>query len=73
MRGALLILGGCLLAVPLEAQQSFSFVNFETAPVHPVALSPDGRTLSVCNLPDGRVELFTLTGAWPVLVGGGSA
>ncbi|MDA1275818.1 MAG: beta-propeller fold lactonase family protein [Verrucomicrobia bacterium] len=35
-----------------------SFYNWETAPVHPVALSPDGSTLAVCNLPDNRVELF---------------
>ena len=34
------------------------FINFESAPVHPVALAPDGRTLAICNLPDGRVELF---------------
>src|SRR5687767_3469640 len=28
-----------------------NFVNFETAPVHPMVLGPDGRTLAVCNLP----------------------
>jgi lactonase family protein with 7-bladed beta-propeller len=43
-----------------------SFVNFETAPVHPIALSPDGRTLAVCNLPDGRVELFDVSSGIPV-------
>jgi DNA-binding beta-propeller fold protein YncE len=37
-----------------------AFINFETAPVHPVAISPDGRRLAVCNLPDNRVELFDL-------------
>src|SRR4051812_48093228 len=42
-----------------------AFVNFETAPVHPVALSADGRTLAVCNLPDARVEIFDLTGPQP--------
>ena len=35
-----------------------NFVNFETAPVHPVALGPDGRTLAVCHLPDARVALL---------------
>src|SRR5687768_3977065 len=45
------------------------FVNFETAPVHPVALSPDGNTLAVCNLPDSRVELFDLRGGNPRPVG----
>src|SRR3989449_3316691 len=33
-----------------------SFVNFETPPVHPVALNPDGSRLGVCNLADGRLE-----------------
>lgn len=37
------------------------FVNFETAPVHPVALSPDGKVLAVCNLPDARVEFFEVS------------
>jgi YVTN family beta-propeller protein len=36
------------------------FVNFETAPVHPLDISPDGKLLAVCNLPDNRVELFDL-------------
>lgn len=45
------------------------FVNFETAPVHPVALGPDGRTLAVCNLPDNRVELFDVSSGVPVPAG----
>src|SRR5882762_3467504 len=40
---------------------SNSFVNFETAPVHPIALSPDGRTLAVCNLADGKIEIFDVS------------
>src|SRR5262245_12645278 len=46
-----------------------SFINFETAPVHPVAISPDGKTLAVCNLPDSRVELFDLTAPLPRRIG----
>jgi DNA-binding beta-propeller fold protein YncE len=38
-----------------------SFVNWETAPVHPVAVSPGGNVLAVCNLPDNRVEFFDLS------------
>jgi len=38
-----------------------SFVNFETAPVHPLALSPDNSRLAVCNLADGRLEVFDIT------------
>ena len=46
-----------------------NFVNFETAPVHPVALSPDARTLAVCNLPDNRVELFDISQGAPIATG----
>ena len=37
-----------------------SFVNWENPPLHAVDLSPDGSTLAVVNLPDNRVELFSL-------------
>ncbi len=37
-----------------------NFVNFETAPIHPIALSADSNLLAVCNLPDAQVELFDL-------------
>src|SRR6185295_3533980 len=46
-----------------------SFVNFETPPVHPVALSPDGNQLAVCNLADGRLELFDVSSGTAVPVG----
>src|SRR5881409_3227554 len=45
------------------------FLNFETAPIHPVALAPDGRTLAVCNLPDGRVEFFDVSTGIPQSTG----
>jgi YVTN family beta-propeller protein len=44
----------------VRAFGSTAFVNFETAPVHPIALSPDGKTLATCNLPDGKLEVFDL-------------
>src|SRR5262245_9045746 len=46
-----------------------NFVNFETAPVHPVALGPDGRTLAVCHVSDARVELFDVSSGVPVPTG----
>jgi YVTN family beta-propeller protein len=53
-----------------EAAASITnFVNFETAPVHPTALGPDGHTLAVCNLPEGRVELFDVSSGIPVPAG----
>src|SRR5688500_914195 len=53
-------------AVAVSGQAASSFVNFETAPIHPAALSPDGQTLAVCNLPDGRVELFSVSSGVPM-------
>src|SRR5688572_31438224 len=46
-----------------------SFVNFETAPVHPIELGPDGRTLALCNLPDNRLEIFDVSSGIPVPTG----
>ncbi|HZM05369.1 MAG TPA: beta-propeller fold lactonase family protein [Candidatus Saccharimonadales bacterium] len=46
-----------------------NFFNWETAPVHPVALSPDGTRLAVCNLPDDRLELFDVSSNVPVSLG----
>ncbi len=46
-----------------------NYFNFETAPVHPIALGPDGHTLAVCNLPDNRVELFDVSFGVPSSVG----
>ncbi|HKQ39472.1 MAG TPA: beta-propeller fold lactonase family protein, partial [Verrucomicrobiae bacterium] len=58
------------------ADQSFilsfmltDFANFETAPVHPIALGPDGQTLVVCNLPDNRLEIFDVSGGLPIPTG----
>src|SRR6476660_4710945 len=51
------------------ASATAAFVNFETPPVHPVAMSPDGQTLAVCNLPDNRVEFFDLSTGVPAPTG----
>ncbi|MFP6663592.1 MAG: hypothetical protein VCC00_05275 [Deltaproteobacteria bacterium] len=52
------------LALPAAAQ---NFVNFESGPVRPMAISPDGNRLFVTNVPDGYLEVFTLGGAAPTL------
>jgi YVTN family beta-propeller protein len=66
------IAGVGLLSLELaSAQAQFTttnFFNWETAPVHPVALSPDATRLAVCNLPDGRVELLNVSSGAPVSV-----
>src|SRR5436305_12682963 len=53
----------------INVHAATNFVNFETAPVHPIALGPDGRTLAVCNLPDNRVEFFDVSTGIPASTG----
>jgi YVTN family beta-propeller protein len=44
------------------------FVNFETGQVRPIALSPDGSTLAVCNTADSHLEVFSIDGTgWMTL------
>jgi len=49
-----------LLALSTPAHASF--VTFESGPVRPLAMSPDGGTLFAVNTPDGRLEVFSITG-----------
>ena len=59
-------------ALVSRAQSSFTttnFFNWETQPVHPVALSPDKTKLAVCNLPDDRLEIFDVTSGVPLPLG----
>ena len=44
-----------------EVAGANDFVAFESAPVRPLALSPDGRRLFAVNTPDARVEIFDVT------------
>jgi len=36
------------------------FTNFESLPVHPLAMTPNGARLLALNLPDARVEVFAI-------------
>lgn len=49
----------------VPAASTNSFVNFESPPVHPLALAPNGERLVLCNLPDARIEVFDLTSGIP--------
>src|SRR5215213_2898784 len=60
---ALLVL---LAATPAAAQGSF--VNWESPPIHPVDMTPDGATLLVVNTADDRLEVFTLGSGLPAHV-----
>ncbi len=54
-RLVLVCLGLVLLAGPSSA---VNFVEFESGPVRPLALSPDGTRLFAVNTPDARLEIF---------------
>src|SRR6185312_425955 len=43
-----------------------SFVEFESGPVRPVAMSPDGKMLFVTNIPNGTLEIFDLSSGRPM-------
>src|SRR5687768_13223471 len=69
-RGGRLLFLAVALVIGFSAHATITnFVNFETAPVHPIALSPDHHTLAVCNLPDNRVELFAVSNGIPRAIG----
>lgn len=45
------------------------FIGFESGPVRPLAISPDGKRLFVTNIPDNRLEIFDISGRNPRLRG----
>ncbi len=57
----LFVLGLWILVHPVQSAFAY-FVNFESPQVHPIALSPDGQTLAVCNTADDRVQIYTVQG-----------
>lgn len=56
-----------LLAVSLitaaATASAKEFFTFESGPVRPAVLSPDGSKLFVTNIPDNRLEIFSVTGS----------
>src|SRR5262245_22640949 len=56
-----------LLAAPASAQDSYAL--FESGPVRPLALSPDGNQLFLCNLPDSRLAIFAVSASGLAHVG----
>ena len=59
----------CAISVLSGTAMGQSFVNWETPHVSPIAMTPDGTKLLVCNLADNRLEVFSLTSGSPVAVG----
>jgi YVTN family beta-propeller protein len=60
LRSLLVIVG---LALAPGAGVAAPFVAFESGPVRPLALSPDGSRLYAANTPDNRLEIFQVDGA----------
>lgn len=60
----LLLVSGAvgLLAPSIRSsmQVSTDFANFESLPVRPLAMTPDGSRLLALNLPDARLEVFAI-------------
>ena len=52
-----------------EPQRSEGFTNFETEPLRPLVLSPDGAHLYALNTPDDRLEVFATGEAGLISVG----
>src|SRR5262245_6689009 len=69
-RSALCVAAGVSIVCCLtHVSAAGTFVNFETAPVHPLTLAPGGNLLAVCHLPDSRVELFDVSAGIPAPLG----
>ncbi|RKH05827.1 YncE family protein [Corallococcus carmarthensis] len=60
-RAGLLCAAVSLFASSRAAAQAPSFIEFESAHVRPLALSPDGTKLFAVNTPDNRLEVFNVT------------
>jgi hypothetical protein len=57
--GALLFLA---LLVPSSGAAQPSYLLFESGPVRPIAISPNGSRLFVANTPDKHLEIFDVAG-----------
>lgn len=56
------------LSIGPAAAQSPSFMQFESGPVRPMAMSPDRTRLFVANTPNNTLDVFNITGAAPQLL-----
>jgi YVTN family beta-propeller protein len=61
---ALLLPAALVLVRPHVSRSSIrataDFTNFESLPVHPLDITPDGTRLLALNVPDARLEIFTI-------------
>src|SRR4029453_1827589 len=52
-------IGVLMLAFALPVRAA-DFIEFESGPVRPIAMSPDGTRLFAVNTPDARLEIFSI-------------
>ena len=57
-RLSLLLFAAASLLLASTAAGMKSFITFESGPVRPLALSPDGTQLFALNIPDNQLEVF---------------
>src|SRR5262245_22317820 len=69
---AVLALAAGLSAAPRHLESPLTtgsdVVHFESAHVHPEAMTPNGNLLLVVNTPDNRLSVFSLTGPSPTRI-----
>ncbi|HET9623704.1 MAG TPA: MYXO-CTERM sorting domain-containing protein [Kofleriaceae bacterium] len=67
------LLGFSLIATALAAPAARAapppFLEFESGPVRPLAMSPDGTHLFALDIPDGRLEIFSVGASGLTLAG----
>src|SRR5438093_2349076 len=61
MRTGRLVAGTCILAGLLLGSTEAQYVNFESSQVHPIALTPSGKSLLVVTTPDALLEVCPVT------------
>ena len=57
-RVSLFLCAAAFLLLASTAAGQPSFITFESGPVRPLALSPDGTKLFALNIPDNQLEVF---------------
>src|SRR6185503_2423647 len=66
MKHSSVVVGMAALCMGAGLTAQSSFVNWETPHVHPLELTPNRTLLLAVNLPDDRLEVFSLASGSPV-------
>jgi YVTN family beta-propeller protein len=69
MRSRIFLAAIALLLIAPRFSTAIDFVAFETGPVRPLAIRPDGFQLYAVNIPDNQLQVFDITDAGLILAG----